>query len=561
MHFSISKLSLYKNIVRVFSSPQFVSLMHRTITILIYIVALWLLFLILGKLIKMIRHLKEPYAFLEITPPQDTKVMPLSNTQLFNLIMGLLEQRSWRDRLTLRQISASFEIVSRKETGIQYIIRVPESYSSSFEKTLRAYLPDLQIKKTADYLTPDDKQTSYKTLDFGLAKHFALPLNEQSDLNKHDPLAYLTANMTRLKKDELLALQIVLKPLVFSDRKSLRRETVKLKNVLRRNKYIDWLNNSSAQQIASVFVGVLELLTQVAMTPLLFIAEFITGNKVEYPAKSSTTAIATPADIEFSELAKAKLNEPLFEAGIRALLVIEKDQLAEREKGLRASFMSYRHTCGQALVARRNHFGSLSQRLKLWKFRTRSSGLLVLSSSEIGALYHFPFATEVQNEDLSRVRSRELPAPLSFKKDDANLDIVLGTNDYAGNKTQIGVTLEQRRKHMYVIGKTGTGKTTLLTSAIYQDMVNGKGLAVFDPHGDMFHELLGLVPEHRKKDVMVFDPSDRQWPIGLNILSPGVKFQDKEDEEEWIASSVIEVFKKITGEILILHFGSKGKVI
>ena len=62
---------------------------------------------------------------------------------------------------------------------------------------------------------------------------------------------------------------------------------------------------------------------------------------------------------------------------------------------------------------------------------------------------------------------------------------------------------------MYVIGKTGTGKTTLLKSAIYQDMVNGKGLAVLDPHGDMFRELLALVPENRREDVVVFDPSDK----------------------------------------------------
>lgn len=548
MHLSISELSLYKIIVRVFSSPEFVSLSHKAITVLIYIVALWLLFLILSSLIRLIRHLKEQYVFLEITPPVDTKIQNVSNTQLFNLITGLLEQRSWKDRFTLRQISASFEIVSQKETGIRYIIRVPKSYASSFEKTLRAYLPDLQIKRSVDYLSSIPRKAAVKITDFGLAKHFALPLNEQSDLNKHDPLAYLTANMTRLKKDELLALQIVLKPLAFSNRNRLRRESSKLKDILRRNKYVDWLNYSRAQKIASVFINALELITQIAMTPILFLAEFITGNMVEYPARSSATAIASPADIEFSELAKLKLNEPLFEAGIRALLVIEKDHLHEREKGLRASFMSYRHTCGQTLVASRNLFGSLSQRILHWKFKTRSSGALVLSSSEIGALYHFPFDTEVHNEDLSRVRSRELPAPLSFKKEDTDLDIVLGSNDYAGQKTPIGVTLEQRRKHMYVIGKTGTGKTTLLKSAIYQDMVNGKGLAVFDPHGDMFHELLKLVPENRIKDVIAFDPSDRQWPIGLNILSPGVKFQDKEDEEEWITSSVLAVFAKMTAK-------------
>ncbi len=98
------------------------------------------------------------------------------------------------------------------------------------------------------------------------------------------------------------------------------------------------------------------------------------------------------------------------------------------------------------------------------------------------------------------------------------------------------MTLAQRQKHTYVIGKTGTGKSTLLKYAIYQDMMNGKGLAVLDPHGDLFRELLEIVPEHRREDVVVFDPSDREYPVGLNILDPGIEFANEDDKNEWITS-------------------------
>lgn len=546
MSFSISNLSLFQSISRIFWSPQKVDLYNHLVIIAIYLIALWLLFVIFFSLIRFFRHLKEPFTFLEITPPVDTKIQNVSNTQLFNLIMGLLEQRSWRDRLTFRQISASFEIVSRKETGIQFIIRTPKSYASTFEKTLRAYSPDLKIKKIEEYLL-QTISNNVKVLEFAQQKHFCLPLSEQADLNKHDPLAYLTSNMSRLKDGELLALQVVLKPLAHSNKSSLKHETGRLRNVLRRNTHINWAQNTQAQRTANVFVQVLEFVTHVIMVPILFLAEFVSGNEAKFPI-THTKFEPSPSDIELSELSKTKLSSPLFEASIRTLLIVSGGQMIEREKGLRSSFMSYRHTCGQTLAVKRNYFGAISQRIKLWNFKHRVGGSLVLTPSEIGALYHFPFTTDVHAEDLSRVRSRELPAPLSFKKQNSELDIELGVNDYAGNKTPIGVTLEQRRKHMYVIGKTGTGKTTLLTSAIYQDMVNGKGLAVFDPHGDMFHELLGLVPENRIKDVIVFDPSDRKWPIGLNILSPGVKFQDREDEEEWITSSVLAVFAKMTAK-------------
>jgi type IV secretory pathway TraG/TraD family ATPase VirD4 len=79
-------------------------------------------------------------------------------------------------------------------------------------------------------------------------------------------------------------------------------------------------------------------------------------------------------------------------------------------------------------------------------------------------------------------------------------------------------------------------------------MFNGKGLAVLDPHGDMFRELLSIVPENRRKDVVVFDPSDRDFPVGLNILDPGIDFESEDDKHEWITSAVLSIFKKLSDE-------------
>jgi hypothetical protein len=135
-----------------------------------------------------------------------------------------------------------------------------------------------------------------------------------------------------------------------------------------------------------------------------------------------------------------------------------------------------------------------------------------------------------------------------MKKSTTDIDVILGTNQYGGEVNPIGLTLEQRQKHMYVIGKTGMGKTTLLTNAIYQDMVNGKGLCALDPHGDMVKELLRIIPKDRINDVIYFDPSDREFPLGVNILSPGITFSNKEDADEWITSSVITIFAKLTNK-------------
>jgi type IV secretory pathway TraG/TraD family ATPase VirD4 len=172
----------------------------------------------------------------------------------------------------------------------------------------------------------------------------------------------------------------------------------------------------------------------------------------------------------------------------------------------------------------------------------------ILSSSELADIYHFPDTSLTKTEGLVKSRSRELAAPLSIKRSDAEPDVIIGANLFGGQTQDIGITLEQRRRHMYIIGKTGTGKTTLLKNAIYQDMLNGKGLAVLDPHGDMFRELLQIIPENRRKDVVVFNPSDRDFPIGLNILNPGIDFKDEDDKSDWITSAVLSIFAKLSYE-------------
>jgi hypothetical protein len=170
---------------------------------------------------------------------------------------------------------------------------------------------------------------------------------------------------------------------------------------------------------------------------------------------------------------------------------------------------------------------------------------MVLSSSELADLYHFPNSNFTRTEGLVKSRSRELSAPLSLKNG-TPFDVVVGMNKYGGEMTPIGLTQGQRQKPTYIIGKTGMGKTTTLTSMIYQDMVNGKGFAVLDPHGDMYHELLQIVPEHRRQDVIAFDPSDRDFPIGLNLLDPGIDFASVDDRHESITSTVLSIFEKLT---------------
>jgi hypothetical protein len=275
--------------------------------------------------------------------------------------------------------------------------------------------------------------------------------------------------------------------------------------------------------------------------------EFLKGNK----DKRSTD---NPYEQEMGQTIKSKLDQQLYEVTIR-ILVSSPDNATHysRLNALVDAFKPF-STTHQSIGVRQSvpWLAPRSKRLEQFKARVLSphhvSQQTILSSSELADLYHFPNTDLTKTEGLVKSRSRELAAPLSIKHSETKLDVIVGANVFGGEVQEIGMTLAQRQRHTYIIGKTGTGKTTLLKSSIYQDMLNGKGLAVLDPHGDMFRELLSIVPENRRKDVVVFDPSDRNYPVGLNILDPGIEFENEDDKHEWITSAVLSIFEKLSDE-------------
>jgi hypothetical protein len=144
---------------------------------------------------------------------------------------------------------------------------------------------------------------------------------------------------------------------------------------------------------------------------------------------------------------------------------------------------------------------------------SRRSGML-LSLDELSPLLMPP--TMSGSRKLRRETKRTRPAPDAL----FNLNAVqLGVNRHAGKSRSVFLSAEHRVRHMHVVGASGTGKSTLLLNMITQDMENGEGLAVFDPHGDLIDAVLAAVPAERHEDVILFDPSDDEYPVGFNILA------------------------------------------
>ena len=458
--------------------------------------------------------------------------------------------RFWQ-RLAARKQPYSLELVATRDDGIRYVLMIPKQEADVVRRTLLAYLPGLKMTEVDDYLRAI-AHLPKSVIELKLVGDFVLPLTDHKTLSEHDPIAYLTGHMRNLLADELVAFQIVAVPMLTNTHPNELRHVRDITRRIAQGKEIGSKLTANKINFGRMLLWIVKAPFMVSINILVWFLDIFLEDSPSSQTRDKLQA-TNPYQQEINKATKTKLDQPLFEVSMRILVASDENGVAKtRIEALFSALHTFAGT-NQAIGSRKFSIFSSADKW-LSKFQDRSltrhifSQQTILSSSELSDLYHFPNTDITKTEGLVKSRSRELATPLSLKRSDANLDVIVGTNTFGDEVQEIGVTLEQRQRHTYILGKTGTGKTTLLKSSIYQDMINGKGLAVLDPHGDMFNELLKIIPESRKKDVIIFDPSDDEFPVGLNILDPGIEFASENDKLEKISSTVISVFKKLADE-------------
>lgn len=162
---------------------------------------------------------------------------------------------------------------------------------------------------------------------------------------------------------------------------------------------------------------------------------------------------------------------------------------------------------------------------------------MVMGTDELVSLFHFP-TTATETPKIKWLKAREAPPPAILPKEGTQI----GVSVFRGDQKPVFISDEDRRRHVYIIGQTGTGKSNLLVNMALSDIQNGKGAAVIDPHGDLIDDLLALIPENRKNDVIVFDPGDLVRPLGLNMLE--YDFSHPE-EKTFIVNEMQGIFNKL----------------
>lgn len=325
-----------------------------------------------------------------------------------------------------------------------------------------------------------------KVKEFRQTKHFALPIRTLETFEQHDSISYITNAMNRLVDGEQMTMQLVLTP-----------------------------------------------------------------------ARVRNMGTIVQRYFEFYKISDANHNKAyghLFKSELRVRVVaLNQTSLDERMHGIESAITSFSIPKVQTLKVRYNFPESVRGRFREWAFTHRMPALLsknsnIFSSLELANLYHFP-ASQTMTESVVKSLSRTLAAPLSLRYDN-DFSVILGETNHYGEKLKIGISRDERARHALYIGKTGSGKTTMLEYEILQDIENGEGVVFVDPHGDAAEGLLGKIPEHRIQDVIYFNPDDIDFPASINMLEipEGITGNELLRRKDAVTDAVITVFRKVFSE-------------
>jgi hypothetical protein len=344
----------------------------------------------------------------------------------------------------------------------------------------KAHFPDAVITSSADYLRQawrEEAEGQSVVVEFGLSEEFMLPLRVLRKLAV-DPLTGVCAALSDLESGE---------------------------------------------------VGILQVLWQAVRQPW---AKSIIRAVLD--DEGSPFFLDAP---EVTALAREKVARPLFACVIRCAgrsLQPERATLIARSLGWALNTLA-NPPANRLIPLRNDWYPDEVHELDLLERTTHRSGM-ILSSSELVSLVHPP-SSSVRIETLVRESGKTRPVPAIA----TGHNYILGTNAHAGRSAEVSLDEDQRSRHMYVVGASGTGKSTMLLNVIMQGLRCGEGMAVLDPHGDLVDEIMRRLPSERLDDVVLFDPADGEFPIGFNILSA-----HSELERTLLSSDLVAVFRRLS---------------
>lgn len=368
---------------------------------------------------------------------------------------------------------------------ISFYAAVPSRYVAQFEQQVHGVFPTAQVTRSPDYTIFNP--AGYSAGGFLTLKEEAiLPFHTYTDLPT-DPLGPLVSTLSKLQAEgEGAAIQILIRPSNNMQLRTLARDTAR------------------------------HMQTGNDLRKAVKLAQHPSGEKKDKDsALTEPPKVATEFEQQVIKSLQSKASRPLFDCNIRLITSAATQERADQMlQDMAGAFAQYAAPDMNSFKLNTSRGSALQQFAYQYAFRLfEASQVVPLSSEEVTSIYHFPVSSAVLPKvKFANFKTVEAPAGMPTE------GVAFGENIYHGNTTLLRLSKEDRRRHMYIIGQTGTGKSVTMQDMIAQDMVAGEGVTVLDPHGALAEWTLANVPKERMDDVIYFNPADVDFPMGLNML-------------------------------------------
>jgi len=427
---------------------------------------------------------------LQVAVARDNEIKIDAAEQLFSSLASI--RKGGRFSFLKPQPHISFEIVGMPG-DIRFYIHVPNKLRDFVEKQINGAYTDAQIVEVDDSaarqrseatlgseynIFSENGKVSFASLSLKTSNY--LPIKVFKDLPV-DPMASITSTLAKMGAGEGVAIQILISP---ADGK--------------------W------KKLGRSYIGK-------------------TKKTESNPEKA--TYKTDPKELEAIE---NKIGKPGFDTTIRIVVSSSTKESADAHLGnIVSAFSQYSGSNGFKKNKIRMKGSFITDFIyRYWPMWGQTG---VLTNEELATIFHFPNKA-VATPGIHWVNSKRAPAPSNLPTE----GLYLGKSVFRGISKQVYMGPYDRKRHMYIIGKTGTGKTEFLKEMIMQDIRNGQGLAVVDPHGDLVDDIMQLIPASRAEDVILFDPSDVERPMGFNMLEA-----QTEQQKHLMVTSVIGLMYKL----------------
>ena len=242
---------------------------------------------------------------------------------------------------------------------------------------------------------------------------------------------------------------------------------------------------------------------------------------------------------DVAKMIEEKASRPMMSANLRILVSADSQEKSDSIlKEIESAFLQFTEPQGNALKFRNLKGKELENLFYKFSFRLFDKNeAFYLNTAEMATVFHFPKGISTISQ-LKYVKAKDAPPPLNLPQE----GILLGKNFYRGDESLIYMKDDDRRRHFYLIGQTGTGKSVLLKNMIVQDMEQGKGVCYIDPHGSDLEDILSRIPKDRVEDLIYFDPAGRDRTMGLNMLEYDSAYPE---QKTFIVNELLGIFNKL----------------